>query len=128
MSNEERMKVMKLVQDGKISPEEGMELLDMLESKSQAGKTDQVGEQGPKPQAKWMRVRVTDLNNGRQSVNIRLPLGLVNAGVKLGAKFTPEMEGIDLAEVLKAAREGGMGNIVEVEDDTDHERVEIFLE
>jgi hypothetical protein len=128
MSNDERMKVMKLVQDGKISPEEGMELIDLLESRDKTGKVDPTVEHGPKEQAKWVRIRVTDLDTGRQSVNVRLPLGLVNAGAKLGAKFTPEVEGIDLTEILKAAREGGMGNILEVEDDNDHERVEIFLE
>jgi len=79
-------------------------------------------------QARWMRIRVTDLNTGRAKVNVNLPMGLVSLGVKMGARFAPEMEEIDLDEVIQAIKDGAQGKIVEVEDEEDNERVQIYIE
>jgi hypothetical protein len=55
-------------------------------------------------------------------------MGLVNFGMKMGARFAPEMESMDLDEVMKAVKDGAQGKIVEVEDDEDGEKVEIYVE
>jgi len=120
---EERMQILKMIEAGTITAEEGARLLAALEEgagKSQRGET--------KGKARWMRIRVTDLKTGRAKVNVNLPMGLVNFGMKMGARFAPEMENLDLAEVLEAIKEGAQGKIVEVEDDEDNERVEIYIE
>ena len=75
-----------------------------------------------------MRIRVTDLKTGRAKVNVNLPMGLVNFGMKMGARFAPEMENVNLDEVLQAIKEGAQGKIVEVEDEDDNERVQIYIE
>jgi hypothetical protein len=59
-------------------------------------------------------------------VNIDLPWNLINVGMHMGARFTPE--GIDLEEVMQALQAGTEGKIVDVEDAEDNERVEIFVE
>jgi hypothetical protein len=75
-----------------------------------------------------MRVRVTDLNTGRAKVNVNLPMGLVSVGMKVGARFAPEIEDIDLDEIFQAIKDGAQGQIVEVEDEEDNERVQIYIE
>lgn len=128
MDNSERLKVMKLVQESKITPEEGMELLEMLDKKEKPQKPVMPEAARPVGQGKWLRVNVTDMDTGKLRVNVRVPLGLVNAGMKLGSKFAPEVDGINFEEVIQAAREGGTGEIIDVYDEDDREHVEIFIE
>jgi hypothetical protein len=71
---------------------------------------------------------VTDLNSGRNKVNINIPMSLVNVGLKMGARFAPDIEGIDFDEVMEAVRSGSQGKIVDVVDEEDGERVEIYIE
>ncbi len=120
---EERMQILKMIEDGTITADEGAKLLVALEE----GATRNV-QTTPGGQARWMRIRVTDLNTGRTKVNVNLPMGLVNLGVKMGARFAPEMEEVDLDEVIQAIKDGAQGKIVEVEDEEDNERVQIYIE
>ena len=121
---EERMQILKMIEDGTITADEGAKLLAALEEGACKGEQNAA----PGGQARWMRIRVTDLNTGRAKVNINLPMGLVRLGVKMGARFAPEMEDIDLDEVIQAIKEGAQGKIVEVEDEEDNERVQIYIE
>jgi hypothetical protein len=120
---EERMQILKMIEDGTISADEGAKLLAALEE----GATKSVPTIPAGP-ARWMRVRVTDLNTGRAKVNVNLPMGLVNLGIKMGARFAPEMEDIDLDEIIQAIQDGAQGKIVEVEDEEDNERVQVYIE
>jgi hypothetical protein len=38
------------------------------------------------------------------------------------------MEEVNLEEVMKAVKEGAQGKIIEVEDEEDNERVQIYIE
>ena len=78
--------------------------------------------------ARWFRVRVTDTDTGRVRVNIRLPVTVVTAGVKLGARFSPEVEGLDMKALMDLIQAGETGQIVDVFDENDGEHVEVFLE
>jgi hypothetical protein len=55
-------------------------------------------------------------------------LSLVKAGIKMGARFAPDMEELDWNELVIAIQEGASGKIVEVEDEEDGERVEVYVE
>lgn len=133
-SFEDRMKILKMVQEGKLTAEDAAELLSALEETIQdAGPTRTtnaapVEKDFPGSKARWMRVRVTDTNTGKTRVNVRLPIGVVNAAVKMGKNFAPEIEGLDLVELMNHLKEGSMGNVVDVYDDEDGEHVEVFLE
>jgi hypothetical protein len=120
---EERMQILTMLQEGKITADEAATLLSALEGGSQKP------EQGPPAsKARWLRVRVTHIETGKQKVSVNLPIGLVNVAMKMGAKFAPEIDQQDMGEIMTAIREGTTGKIVEVEDSTDGERVEIFIE
>ena len=120
---EERMQILKMIENGTITADEGARLLSALEEG--AARSEQ---SAPSGQARWMRIRVTDLKTGRAKVNVNLPMGLVNFGMKMGARFAPEMEDVNLEEVIKAVKEGAQGKIIEVEDEEDNERVQIYIE
>jgi len=120
-SNEERMQILKILEAGQITAEEAEKLLEALDASTS-------GEPEMGRQANWFRVRVTDMQTGRSKVNLNIPMGLVNVGLKIGAHFAPDMEDLDLEEVIEAIRSGVQGRIVDVEDEEEGERVEIFVE
>lgn len=120
-TSEERMQILKMVADGTISAQEGSQLLKALEEGSQPKKPSFSS------QPRLFIVRVTDLTTGKDKVNVKIPLGLVNVGVKMGARFVPAVEGVN-EEILSAIRQGSHGRIVDVTDESEGERVEIFLE
>ena len=130
-TNEEKMKILSMLQDGIINAEQAALLLDALSSSTED--TKKQSEAGFEPTAqkktgKFFRVRVTDTDTGKTRVNVRLPVGLVGAGLKMGMKFSPEIEGID-QNVLKSFLESGdIGKIVDVFDDDDGEHVEVYIE
>jgi hypothetical protein len=130
-TNEERLKILSMLQDGIINADQAAKLLESLsevgaEQKSGASKSEETA--NIKRGGKFFRVRVTDTESGKTRVNIRLPIGLVGAGLKMGMKFSPEIEGID-PEVLKTfLTSGEIGQIVDVFDEDDGEHVEVFIE
>ncbi|HZY45597.1 MAG TPA: hypothetical protein VFF70_12705 [Anaerolineae bacterium] len=125
-SAEERMQILKMIQEGKISAEEGSKLLQALS----AGKADKRSPSSTTVggDVRWFRVRVTDLASGKNKVNVNIPMGLVNVALKMGARFAPNIEGAKYNEMVQAIKSGASGKIIDVTDDQDGERVEIFVE
>lgn len=128
-TSEERLRVLQLIQDGKISAEEGIRLLESLDSAAQAAAakpavTTQSMERG----ARWFRVQVTDTQTGKTRVNVRLPVNVLSAGMKMGARFSPEVEGLDMNQLMELIQAGATGQVLDVVDELDGEHVEVFLE
>jgi hypothetical protein len=122
-TSEERIKILRMLEEGKINAEEASRLLRALtKSKDEQPVTPADGSQ------RWLRVRVTDLQRERTSVNVNLPMDLVNVGLRMGARFSPEMEGLDLDEISEALRQGLTGKIVDVIDEEEGQRVEVYVE
>lgn len=125
VTSEERMKILKMIKDGKISAEEGSQLLTALSQRSEKPKKTP----GRTLKGQMLRVRVTDMSSGRTKVNVNVPMKLVDAGLNIAAQFTPEMEGAQMMEAVKEAlAENMQGKIVDVIDEEDQEHVEIFIE
>ena len=124
-SSEERMKILKMIEEGKLSAEEGTKLLTALSDKRPPVPPRPPGMPGT---PRWLRIRVTDVRSGRSKASVQIPLALVDAGMKIGAHFAPEVEGVDMSNVLDAVRSGMTGKIIDVTDDQDGEHVEIYVE
>lgn len=122
---EERMQILKMLEQGQINADEAAKLLAALESgRKEAQHPTSASASAPR----WFRVRVTDLRSGKAKVNVNIPMSLVNVGLKMGAKFAPDMEGVDVEEIKQAIQSGVQGKIIDVEDEEDQEHVEIFIE
>ena len=121
-TTEERMKILKMIEEGKLSAEEGAKLLSALASANRPlGGLSASG-------AKWLRVRVTEVATGRSKATVQIPISLMEAGMKIGAHFAPEIDGVNMDELMEALRTGTTGKIIDVTDDEDGEHVEIFVE
>ena len=126
---EERMKVLRMVESGKITAEEATQLLESLDEAPTSPKGPPTPPSVPPSMAgRFFRVRVTDTDTGKVRVNVRLPVGVINAGLKMGMKFAPQMEGLDAEKLMEMINSGEMGQIVDVYDDDDGEHVEVFIE
>ena len=122
----DRIKTPKMTEDSKISAEEGEKLLRAS------------GEVRPNPAGsgtgrgngagRWLRIRVMDIATGRCKASVQIPVGLVDAGMKIGAQFAPDVEGVDMTRVMDAIRAGATGKILDVTDDDNSEHVEISVE
>jgi hypothetical protein len=128
-TSEERLKILKMIQEGKLTAQEGAELMEELDGRSSEPTS---GSTAPAPGGsrppRWLHIVVTDTNSGKARVNVRLPISLVNAGIKMGARFAPEVQGLDSETLLEHLRAGETGKIVDVLDDEDGEHVEVYIE
>jgi len=124
-SSEERMKILKMIEEGKLSAEEGTKLLAALSDKRMSAPPRPPGMSGG---PRWLRIRVTDIRSGRSKASVQIPLALVDAGMKIGAHFAPEVQGVDMSNVMEAVRSGMIGKIIDVTDEEDGEHVEIYVE
>ncbi len=122
-TSEERMRILKMISDKQITAEEGSKLLEALRASESEDR-----DRSELTKSRWLRVRVTDRSTGKTKVNVNIPVGLVDVGLKMGARFAPEMAGMDLQAIQAAVKNGYQGRIVEVDDEQDNERVEIFIE
>jgi hypothetical protein len=123
-ASEERLRVLQMLEDGKITPEEATTLLRALGRGQSAGPRMT----SPGTENRYLRIRVTDLDSGTGKVNVTIPLGLVSAGLRIAERFAPEARGIDMQELEEAIVSGVEGKVIEVMDAEDNERVEIFVE
>lgn len=125
---EERFRILAMVKEGKISPEEGIKLLEALDTASE----DQV--ESPQTKAKWFRVRVTDAKTNRPKVSVNLPIGLVDWALRTGSRVAAfggadlNGMGINLDELRAAINFGLKGKIIDVTDEDGGEHVEIIVE
>lgn len=126
---EEIKKILQMIEEGHITAEEGEDLIEALSSTQDDVWSQSLSASGSP--AQFLKIRVAE--EGKNKVNVTIPISLIEVGLKIGAKvgpkFSPEAEAlkeIDLDELMQAVKEGAKGKIVDIEDDGD--KVEIFIE
>ena len=129
-STEERMRILMMIQEGKISAAEGAQLIEALDELKEPAtpghSTKTPVSAGKKPH--YLRVLITDTDNAKTRVNVRLPVSLINSGLRMGARFAPEIEGLNLEDLNAWLNSGEFGQIVDIYDEEDGEHIEVFLE
>jgi hypothetical protein len=133
----ERQEILELLAKGKINADEAAELLSSVSEKvTESIPTPQetavpaeapaLETNGKKPT--WFKVRVRNLETGKNKVTVNIPLRMVNFGLKLGKHFAPELDGLDYQELANMMKTMDAGMLVEVEDEEDNEHVQVFVE
>ena len=125
-TTEERMKILSMIREGKITAEEGAKLLSALSGGQKNTRSKPMTRSGGEP--RWFRVRVTDTISGKTKTTVNIPLGLVEWGLQIGAQFAPEVGDLQPDQLMEMLRAGVEGKIVDVVDEEDGEHVEIFVE
>jgi hypothetical protein len=141
--SEERKRILSMLKDGKISLAEAEELLDAIGG---AEKTDEKRDEHVESSGapKYLRVVVTPgkgKSNG-ENVNIRVPLQLIRAGIKLGSVIPNGVQskvdhalkekgiGIDLKDLKSSDLESLIEGLTDmsIDVDSEDEKVRIFCE
>ncbi|MCI0713951.1 MAG: hypothetical protein L0154_27590 [Chloroflexi bacterium] len=123
VTSEERIRILSMLQEGKITAEEANRLLSAL-GQAGGGGSGNVSRRNPN----HLRVQVIDTRSGKTKVRVNVPMSIVNMGFKLGARFIPSDADIDMEELMEAINSGAVGKIFEAEDGEDGERVEVWVE
>jgi hypothetical protein len=119
----ERMRILRMIRDHEITAEEGAKLL---------GGSGETGTPGPARQhpadGKCLRITAADMASRLLKASVRVPIGLHDAGTKIGVRFSPEVEGINMAQVMDATRAGVSGKVIDVADERAGEHIEIHAD
>lgn len=89
--NEQRRQILEMLAEGKITADEAERLIDALERKQPESQPGIVSR--PKSRPKYLRVVVNaadESGDGASRVNIRVPLQLLRAGVRLTSLIPPQ--------------------------------------
>jgi hypothetical protein len=130
--SEERKKILNMVAEGKLKPEEADRLLGALKDSQE--------------RARFFHVRVYDTDKNKPKVKVDIPIGVLKIASKIGAAFkgvvpdgfkidmhgkkisldelTPEM----IDKIIEGISEEGRFTIAEVTDEENGEFVEVYIE
>ncbi len=134
MEKEELEKLFNMVHEGIMTPNEAVRLMEAAEEKGPGGVSAE--EAAAVGDVSSLKIRVTDLSTGKTKVNMSIPLWLVKGALKLGGKKmtfswlgTNGVGGKDMTEQLREMLDAGKrGALLDVLDEEENERVQIFLE
>ena len=122
---DERLQILHMVEEGKLSAVEAVGLLNALAKDARPAPQ---AEAPAKTGERFFRVRVTDTRSGRHKVMVTLPLSLMDWGLRIGARFSPDVPDINFQELSDLMRSTTDGKLVDVLDEEDGEHVEIFID
>jgi hypothetical protein len=133
VSESERLRILQLLEQQKITAAEAAELLAALSDRTREGRRPDrnrwLAEElaPPSDRARWIRVRVTDERSGRVRTNVSVPIGMVGFGLGFARRFrgVPYVGMVD--EMFEAVRSGRRGTIFDVSNEGG-ERVEILID
>jgi len=123
--DQEALEILKMVSEGRVSPEQGSELLAALKEKPSAA----IVAPGSKPRFVRVRVDVKGEDGEKVAVNLNLPVALADLALKLadGAKiqrgeetiqlgeYVKKLSGMDMGAILQMVKEGAEGKLVDVD-------------
>ena len=127
MSTKERAKILQMIEDQVITPQEGVALLEMV---AQVEQTGMVSAENPRPHSKprWLRVKLFNAETNQPTVNVNIPIGLVEVSRRMGARFVPDMDEAHYTQLIQQAQSGKAGTIYTATNPEKNERIELIVE
>jgi hypothetical protein len=123
VTQEERNRILGMVEEGLVSADEAGQLFDALLEEPVAPPALPV-------QNRTLRVWVTDTTTRTRQVNmtVNLPLSVLRISLQALASIIPPLRDERLGEILHALESGASGRVMDVQDLEDGKRFEIFIE
>lgn len=125
----EKLTILKMVEEGKITVEEASKLLESVEDKK--GELSLISKADGRT-AKWVKIRVVEGEEGTK-VNVNLPIALIDIAFKIAKASDSNFDvklgnlNVDIDDIIKLIQDGAEGKIVDIETD-DGTKVEIVIE
>jgi len=126
----EKLQILKMLEEGKINAKEASELLEAIEPTKLEKDAISISDEYKK---KYLKIRVYDNKENKSSVSVNLPISLVKTGVKLAMKFNPELSHTGLSEnnfkdILSAINSEIEGEIINITTDNGKQNVKVYIE
>ena len=137
--SDDRLEILRMVENHIISAEEANRLLEALDRTENALPPGYPPVQPippfppvqateplrPVPSPRLIRFRVSDADGDETMLNLVLPLGLLDSGLKIAKRFTGDLT-LDAKELRQSVSEGYVGPLLDINDGGQH--VEIIIE
>ncbi|WP_066506775.1 SHOCT-like domain-containing protein [Abyssisolibacter fermentans] len=118
---DEKIQILKMIEDGKISSSDGLDLLEALN-------TNYYKEH---KEFKTLKINVYNKDKKLKS-NANIPLTILDISTKFISKYISNICGtkhvIDINKIIQAAEKDKKGKILEYWDDENEKKVEIYIE
>lgn len=122
-----RKEILELLAAGQITADEAATLLKKTGHDTAVSPApDIMTKSGNQPS--WLHVRVRDMQSGRNKVTVNIPIRLVKFGMRIGRRFSPELEDLDWDEISSMITEMDSGILVDVQDEEDGEHVQVYID
>lgn len=140
MSKPSRMEILELLSNGKVTAAEAANLLSDIGEPAVAEKApppppvEKAPVASPAPatpegqEPSWFRVRVANLETGKNRVTVNIPVRMMKFGLKIGSRFSPEIENLDWNELTGMMKDMQSGMLVDVQDEDSNEHVQVYLD
>lgn len=150
MSEIDRKEILELLSSGKITAAEAADLLNGIKEKQpeekqpepvivveetpvsadvlKAQETAVAASKSDGKKPNWLHVRVSNMETGKNKVTVNIPLRMVNFGLKVGRKFSSDLEGLDLDSINEMVGDMEQGVLVDVQDEESNEHVQIYVD
>ena len=132
-----KKEILEKLASGEISATDAAQLLNQPEETAEIPKATPTPAPAPKPEAEtavegdaptWFRVRVKNMETGKNKVSVNIPIRMLKLGLKIGSRFAPELQGLDWHEIDGLMQDLQTGLLVEVQDEESNEHVRVFIE
>ena len=128
--SEERIKILKMLEEGKITSEEASDLLEAIDD--DGGEETKPVEMSKSYLKKYLKIRVYEENDDTK-VNINIPIKLVKAGLSFAQSINSGVQGVEISgqqieTILEAIDQELEGEILNIETDGGKTKVVIFIE
>jgi hypothetical protein len=138
--DQEAVDILNMVREGKVTPEQGAQLLEALKSQPSA-----LAAGGERPRFVRVKVNVGGEGHEKVAVNMNLPIAMADLALKVlqDAKITKDgetiqfgdylknLQGMDIATILQMVKDGAEGKLVDVDvdgDDGEKVKVEVVVD
>lgn len=115
--SDERMRILRMLADGKLDAAQAEKLLALLDAEKKPVSR----------RARWFRVRVMDSSGRRVQTNVRLPVEVVEAVMRLKTHLAPREDVEETRKLIDLLQSGASGQTIEF-DDPASGHVEIRIE
>jgi MFS family permease len=121
---DQRLNIMEMLEEGEISAEEAVGLMQSLEDKKWA----KLAAPQPTGETRYLRIQVSDLASGIMKTDLRLPLGLVNTVLYVGGRLAADLDDLDSQALRELIAQSTTGESVQTMDVNDDEQIQISWE
>ena len=100
-TNNERIRILTLVQNGQMELQEATKLLYEMEYNNPTLEPNYAA--GEQKSNRVLRILKKDMHTGKINMDLSIPVNLLEAGRRIGARYSPELVGLTKDEIRELA-------------------------